>query len=181
MASRRRSTTPTQLRKIIERGDKNQRQNYNSAVNAARAVRQSKGEVSRKEAAKQYGISVSTMNRYAGSILRKTKSGQFATPDNLPTLVQIPDADGPKYRILSGPKQLNWVGAYREAVKDFLAKGNDETRSKLKEFDTSVGVGRDRVKLITDPQELKRLYGIYGDELLDPGSGQYGYPEKKAT
>ena len=47
----------------------------------------------------------------------------------------------------------------------------EELHSKLEEFATAVGVGRDRVKLVIDPQELKRLYGIYGDELLDPGGG----------
>jgi hypothetical protein len=175
------STTPNQLRKIIEHGDEGQRRRLTASFNAARAVRQSHGKLTQKAAAAQFGVSVSTMRRYAGSILQKTKSGQFASPDNLPVLVQIPTVKGPQYKILSGRKQVNLVGAYRHAVKDYLSEGTERTRAKLQEFDAPVGVGRDRTPLLTDPQQLGKLYSIYGDELLDPGAGQYGYPEKKAA
>ena len=129
--------------------------------------------MSKKKAAEREGISVTTLNRYAGSSLRKTKKGTYVK-DNLPRLLAVPDPHNPNgYKFIVLRKdEVPTLMAYRHAAEGFFESGD---AGLLEDYEgVSVGIGEDKTELLTDPKKLKELAEIHDEEFLDPADEEEG-------
>ena len=128
----------------------------NRALHALSLMRREK--ISLAEASRLEHIKPATLLRHVGSAIRQDKSGgryRATKSDRLRRDVQIPTVLGEKTISVSGSKAATEIAEYQNAVARYLRKGD---ASKLKRFrGKNVGIGKNKVELITDPAVLSSL------------------------
>lgn len=126
------------------------------ALHALSLMRREK--ISLAEASRLEHIKPATLLRHVGSAIRQDKPGgryRATKSDRLRRDVQIPTALGEMTLSVSGSKAATEIAEYQNAVARYLRKGD---ASKLKRFQGKmVGIGKNKVELITDPETLSSL------------------------
>jgi hypothetical protein len=99
-----------------------------------------------------------TVLRHVGSAVRRERPGSryHATRgDRFRRDLQIPTAQGPVTVSVVGSKQAESISKYLNAVSHYLRTGDE---SKLRSFKgKAIKAGKQRIKLLTDPDTLLRL------------------------
>ena len=128
----------------------------NRALHALALMRREK--LSLSEACRLEHIKPATLLRHAGRAIRQDNAGgryRATASDRLRREVQIPSALGQTTISISGSKSATEIAEYQNAVARYLRKGD---ASKLRQFQgKKVGIGKNKVELITDPASLSSL------------------------
>jgi hypothetical protein len=126
------------------------------ALHALSLMRREK--LSLAEASRLEHIKPGTLLKYVGRAIRQDKPGgryQATASDRFRRDVQIPTALGQTTISISGSKAATEIAKYQNAVARYLRNGD---ASKLKRFQgKKVGIGKNKVELITDPATLSSL------------------------
>jgi hypothetical protein len=90
-------------------------------------------KTSLQKAAQEYGISPSTVKRWAGSALQKRSNGKWGAKknDNLLRLLTVPTPEGTREVAVRGSRQATQLAEYWNALHHYLATGDD---SRLENF-----------------------------------------------
>jgi hypothetical protein len=105
-------------------------------------------------AARDNGVTIRTIKRYAGSALVQDRPGgriRATKSDRLVRYLQIRGPDGPKGVTVHGSKAASQLGRYMSAVGKYLRSGDTDALSKFKGKSIGGHV------LITDPNTLSVL------------------------
>ena len=118
------------------------------------------GGLSLTGAAREVGISPSTVTRWGATALRKNKAGRYVAKrtDRLLRVLQIPGKDGPRDVAVRNSREATILGEHSSALRKYISTGD---ASDLKRFEgVSVSdVSGVRVPLLTDLAEIDRLAG----------------------
>lgn len=126
--------------------------------NAAHAITRMREGVSLARASAEYGISPRTVQRFAGSALRKNKSGRYAPKpsDNLLRVLLVPVHGGRDEVAVRGSRASSAISERLAAQQHFLATGDASRINKLKREKILDASGRE-IPFLTDRDELERL------------------------
>ena len=117
--------------------------------------------LSLKEAARENGIMPETVQRHAGSALRKTKGGKYEAraSDSMLRVLLVPAVGGPAEIVTRDSRSASILAEYANAVQVFLQTGDD---SELQQFHGQHLIDADgkRIPLLTDLDELERLGAV---------------------
>ncbi len=114
--------------------------------------------VSLHAASREQGVSSKTVQRHAGSALRKTAQGTYKAlkSDRLLRVLVIPTPDGLAEIATLDSRAASIVGEYWNAVNLYLATGDDSELARFRGMST-VDADGNAVPLLTDTDELERL------------------------
>jgi hypothetical protein len=114
--------------------------------------------VSLRRAAAEYGIDPRTVERYAGSALRRRKNGRYAAKasDTLLRRLVVPVHGGQVEVVVRGSKVASQIAKRSAAQREFLASGDDTEMRSLAEIPVLDAYGNE-VPFLTDLDELERL------------------------
>ena len=109
-------------------------------------------------ASRDIGVDVRTVERLAGSALKKDRSGRYAATneDRLARDIRIPAPDGLRDVTVRDSKQASLVGEYWNEVHNYLAKGDDSGLARF-EGRTVIDANGRRVPLLVDREALDEL------------------------
>jgi DNA-binding CsgD family transcriptional regulator len=114
--------------------------------------------LSLRKAARELGVSPSTVQRYAGSALRKSSRGTYKArvSDGVLRVLVIPTPSGLVEVAVRDSRTASIVGEYANAAQAFLQTGDD---SELRTFRAQhiMDAEGNQVPLLTDTDELERL------------------------
>jgi hypothetical protein len=128
--------------------------------------------VSLRKASRESGVAPRTVLKWAGSALRKSKSGRYSAKasDRLVRQLKIPTPQGPQEISVRGLRAASRLGRYWVAVHKYYETGDV---SGLRKFRGESITAIDRVKypLLTDVNVLNRLgsAGVLSFESLYAG------------
>jgi len=119
-------------------------------ADALQALAKMRHGASLTKAAKEAGTTPNTVVRYAGEQLRR-EGGRFVASkaDRMFRRMKVETTEGTQWVGFSGSRQASLVSAHHNAVKHFLATGDDEP---LRRF---AGVVVGGMELETDPAKLE--------------------------
>ena len=153
---RRRSLPASSERKTKPQTDRQSPQARTRALHALAHMRREK--VSLAEACRLEHIKPSTFLRYVGSAVRQDKPGgryRATKGDRFRRDLQIATPFGPVTIPVYASKNAEKISKYLNAVAHYLRTGD---QAKLRPFKgKTLKVGRQRIKLLTDPDTLSSL------------------------
>jgi hypothetical protein len=114
--------------------------------------------LSLRRAAREVGISPSTVLRWGKSALRKDKSGRFEAKktDRLLRVLMVPASDGPREIAVRNSQQASLLAEYWVAVQKYLETGDSSEIEKFR-GKRIVDAKGSKMLLQTDLNELNRL------------------------
>jgi DNA-binding CsgD family transcriptional regulator len=117
--------------------------------------------LSLKEAAREVGIRPETVQRHAGSALRKTKSGKYEAraSDNLLRPIVVVAPGGLREVVVRDSASATIAAEHSNAVHAFLQTG-DDTELQAFRGQSITDVDGKRIPLLTDLNELERLGAV---------------------
>lgn len=129
-----------------------------AAQNAAQTISRMRDGVSLRRASAELGIDPRTVVRYAGSALRRTKSGRYAakSSDTAFRRLVVPAQGGQIEVVIRGSRVASEIGKRSAAQREFLASGDDTRMRKLQRTRLLDASGHE-IPFLTDLEELERL------------------------
>lgn len=114
--------------------------------------------LSLNKAAREIGISPSTVLRWGKTALRKNKSGRYVArkSDRLLRVLLVPTSEGAREIALTDSRQATILAEYWEAVQKYLETGDASGLQKFRGQVLTDASGA-KIPLLTDLNELNRL------------------------
>jgi hypothetical protein len=115
-------------------------------------------KVSLARAAREIGISPSSVTRWGRSALRKNKTGRYTAKrtDRLLRVLMVPASDGPREVAVRNSRQASLLAEYWIAVQKYLETGDASAVEKFQGKLITDASGK-KVPLLTELGELNRL------------------------
>jgi DNA-binding CsgD family transcriptional regulator len=145
-------------RKSKPRGGQVKRTPAQTQLKSARALTAMRSEgISLSRAAREQGISPSTVKRHAKSALRKTRGRYKArASDRMLRVLVLPTSDGLAEIASRDSRSATIAGEYWNAVQTFLQTGDDTELRRFRGVSIVDADGK-AVPLLADLDELERL------------------------
>lgn len=158
-ASKKRTlrAAPTTASQYFARGERFQ-DTWSRVAHVIAKMRSEKLSMTR--AARDVGISPSTVTRWGKTALRKNKSGRFVArkTDRLLRILQTPTSTGLREIAVRNSREATILGEHSAALSKYVTTGDASDISRFTDVYVTDVTGT-RVRLLTDLAEIDRLAG----------------------